>query len=66
MNVDFPDINSMSTVDAIVWYTRQAAELSAVKPGTSGRTERMQALLAWKCALNERIERERNERGPGL
>ncbi|NGQ95478.1 hypothetical protein G3578_09970 [Brevibacillus sp. SYP-B805] len=51
----FPDLSTMTTVDAIVWYTRQVANLTA----SPGRTERTQALLAWKRALNERIDLER-------
>jgi hypothetical protein len=55
MTRQLPDLSTLTTVEAIVWYTRQAAELSAIP----GRTERSQALLAWKRALNERIELER-------
>ncbi|UYZ12156.1 hypothetical protein A6764_15120 [Brevibacillus sp. WF146] len=56
---ELPDLSAMTTVEAIVWYTREVARVSAIKPGTPGRTERMQALLAWKRALNERIDLER-------
>lgn len=61
-----PDISTLSTVDAIVFYTRQVSEVFAIRPGTPGRTERLGALLEWKRALHERIERERTERGTGL
>lgn len=61
-----PAVDSMSTVDAIVFYTRQVSETFAIRPGTPGRTERLGALLEWKRALHERIERERTERGTGL
>lgn len=54
-----PDLSTMTTVDAIVWYTREVARVSATKPGTTDRTEYTQALLAWKRALNERIDLER-------
>jgi hypothetical protein len=81
MTRQLPDLSAMTTVDAIVWYTREVARVSAIKPGTPGshsaikpgepgrhlatkpgttdRTEYTQALLAWKRALNERIDLER-------
>lgn len=60
MTERLPDMSAMSTVDAIVFYTREVSEVLAIRPGTPGRTERLQALLEWKQALIERIERERN------
>ncbi|QQE73169.1 hypothetical protein KDJ56_14705 [Brevibacillus composti] len=61
-----PDISTLSTVDAIAFYTRQVSEVFAIRPGTPGRSERLAALFEWKRALHERIERERAERGTAL
>jgi len=61
-----PDISTLSTVDAIAYYTRQVSDTFAIRPGTPGRTERLAELYEWKRALHERIERERAERGTGL
>lgn len=66
ITTQLPDISTFTTVDAIAFYTRQVSETFAIRPGTPGRTERLGALLEWKRALHERIERERTERGTGL
>jgi hypothetical protein len=55
MTRQLPDLSAMTTVEAIVWYTREVARVSA----SPGQTEHTQALLAWKRVLNERIELER-------
>ncbi len=50
-----PDLSTMPTVEAIVWYTRQVREVTTAPD----RAERIHALLEWKRALNERIALER-------
>ncbi|MCC0566537.1 hypothetical protein [Brevibacillus borstelensis] len=66
ITTQLPDISTFTTVDAIAFYTRQVSDTLGIRPGTPGRAERLAALLDWKRALHERIERERAERGTAL
>lgn len=56
---DIPDIDSMTTVEAIRWYLRELLDLTKTRPSTEERAARVKRLLAFKKALDKRVEAER-------
>ena len=61
MEHQLPNINEMTTVEAIQWYTKQVVEVTSVKNRVAGTysEEYKQALLQWKKELNRRALAER-------
>jgi Mg2+/Co2+ transporter CorC len=56
-----PNIDEMTTIEAIYWYTKQITEVTSVKNRVA-RTysdEYQQALMQWKKELNRKALTER-------
>ncbi|WP_409289654.1 hypothetical protein [Peribacillus sp. SCS-37] len=62
MTFDLPDINKMSTIEAIHWYTARVVEVTSVKNRIAGTfsEEYKAALMVWKKELNNRVIAEKH------
>jgi hypothetical protein len=60
-NFQLPNIQEMTTVEAIHWYTKQIVEVTNVKHRVAGTYSEAykQALLSWKKELNRKVLAER-------
>ncbi|MTH53533.1 hypothetical protein GKZ89_08890 [Bacillus mangrovi] len=61
MDLDFPNINKVTTIEAISWYTGKVAEVTQKKHRIAGTFSEgyINALLAWKQGLNSKIAEAR-------
>ncbi|EKN67072.1 hypothetical protein BABA_13145 [Neobacillus bataviensis LMG 21833] len=61
MNHQLPNIDEMTTIEAISWYTKQVVEITSAKHRIAGTysDEYKQALLQWKKELNRKALAER-------
>jgi hypothetical protein len=61
MSYKFPDLNKVSTLEAICWYTKQVVEIGSVKNRLAGTYSEAykEALFCWKGELNTKALEER-------
>ncbi|PJY99739.1 hypothetical protein CPT06_12310 [Bacillus vallismortis] len=58
---DLPNIDNMTTVEAIHWYTGEVAKVTSREARINGTysEDYLKALNEWKLSLNERCKLER-------